>query len=201
MNPGSINPLHKVIAWLEGLSGKPHATVALLSCAFLEASIFPVPPDVPLIALGISRPNRSILYSILVICGSCTGALLGYYLGNAVFDEWGSRLIAAAGVQVEFAGLLKEYQGNAWPVLLLAGFTPIPFMVFALAAGFHSSVAVPTLVLGALCGRTIRFLPIGIALHLVGPKVKTYLLKYLQRSILIVGLVLLIVVIIVRATR
>lgn len=201
MTSGLLNPVRRLTAWLEGFAAKPHAVVALLSCAFIEASVFPTPPDVLLVALGVTRPRRSILYSLLVVVGSSVGALLGYYLGNAVFDAVGNRLIAFFGAGAQFEGLLSEYRTNAFLVLLLAGFTSIPFMVFTMAAGFHSTVDLPTLIVGASCGRLIRFLPIGVALFYVGPRVKYYLDHYLHRTIVIMSLAVILIFIIIRSVH
>ena len=196
-----LSPVRKLTVWLEGFAAKPHAVVALLSCAFIEASIFPTPPDVLLVALGVTRPRRSILYSLLVVAGSSVGALLGYYLGNAVFDVVGIRLIAFFGADAQFEALLSEYRTNAFLVLLLAGFTSIPFMVFTMAAGFHSTVDLPTLIVGVFCGRLIRFLPIGVALFYVGPRVKYYLDHYLHRTIVIMSLAVILIFIIIRSVH
>ena len=193
-----LEPVRKLTVWLEGFAAKPHATVALLCCAFIEASIFPTPPDVLLIALGVTRPRRSILYSLLVVFGSSVGALLGYYLGNAVFDFVGNRLVALFGAGAQFESLLNDYHRNAFLVLFLSGFTSIPFMVFTMAAGFHATVDLPTFVVGVCCGRLIRFLPIGVALFYVGPKVKYYLDHYLHRTIVIMSLVIIAFFIVMR---
>ena len=195
-----LNPVRKVTLWLEGFAGKPHAAIALFSCAFIEASVFPLPPDVLLIALGVTRPRRSILYSLLVVCGSSMGALLGYYLGYAVFDAVGSRLMNVSGAGGRFESLLSGYHTNAWLVLFLAGFTSIPFMVFTVAAGFNSTVDLPTLVFGVLCGRIIRFLPIGFLLVFFGARVKYYIDHYLHRFVVIIGLAVILFIAIVWST-
>jgi membrane protein YqaA with SNARE-associated domain len=195
----SVHPVRRLTSWLEGFAEKPHAAVALVSCAFIEASIFPTPPDVLLVALGVTRPRRSILYALLVVCGSSAGALLGYTLGNSVFDVIGNRVITAVGASGQFDALLHDYRTNALPVLVLAGFTSIPFMVFTIAAGFHSTVDPATLFLGALCGRMIRFLPIGVALFYLGPRVKYYLDRYLYRTIIIMSLAVILFLIVLRS--
>jgi membrane protein YqaA with SNARE-associated domain len=175
-------------AWLEGFADRPHAVFALFICGAIEASCFPLSPDVLLIAIGVANPRKSIIYSLLVVAGSSMGAVLGYYIGQAFYGTVGSYIVDFFGAGNQFQLLLQEYSLNAWVVLLLAGFTPIPFMVFTMAAGFNGSVDLATLFFGALCGRLIRFVPIGILLYTVGPKVKYYFDHYLGRTVLAISL-------------
>ena len=80
-----------------------------------------------------------------------------------------------------FQSVLDKYRANAWSALLLAGFTPIPFQVFALAAGFKQTINVGTFVLATLVGRSLRFFVLGGLLYVFGPKVKELLDKHLDR--------------------
>ncbi|MBM2841110.1 MAG: phoA [Bacteroidetes bacterium] len=187
-----LNPIRRINGWLEGFADSRYSAFALFICGAMEASVFPLSPDILLIALGIARPRKSITYSMLVVAGSSAGALLGYYIGQAFYDTVGSGIVDFLRVGDQFQSILREYRLNAWLVLFLAGFVPIPFMVFTIAAGFNGSVDPATLFFGALCGRLIRFLPIGVLLSMLGPKVKYYLDRYLGRTMLAVsvGLIL-----------
>lgn len=184
-----MGAIHRFKAWLEAFALRPHATLALFSCAFVEASFFPLPPDVLLIALGVMRPRKAIFFSLLAVAGSTIGALVGYAIGRTFFDFIGSQLVDSLGVTAEFRAVLSQYQGNAWLVLLLAGFTFIPFMLFTIAAGFNATVAPGTLLVAVLCGRLLRFVPIGVLLRTFGPAVKLYFDRYLERAVLVTGVV------------
>ena len=193
-----LHPIRKLKSWVEGFAGRPHAVFALFACGFVEASVIPLPVDVLLIALGVAKPRTAIFYSVLAAGGSLAGSLLGYLIGSVLYDAVGSRIIEFFGAGDQFGSLLYQYRSNAWLVLLLAGFTPIPFMVFAMAAGFNSTVDPATLFLGALCGRVLRFVPIGILLFIFGPTVKEQFDHYLGRTLLVLGLVLLLSLIVSR---
>ncbi len=186
-----LNPVRRFKAWLERFAEKPYATFALFVCGFVEASLFPLSPDVLLIALGVSNPRKSIFYSLIVVAGSSIGALAGYYVGYALYDAVGYRIIEFFGAGSQFQVLLQEYRVNAWLALLLAGFTMIPFMIFTMAAGFNATIDPMTLFFAALCGRLIRFVPIGILLYTFGPRVKYYFDHYLGRAVLVIGAVML----------
>ncbi len=187
MNEKFLYPARKLKAWLERFAEKPYAAVALFAFGFIEASLFPLSPDVLLIALGVSNPRKSLFYSLIVVAGSSLGALLGYYVGYMFYAAVGDRIIGFAGLQHQFQYLLQQYRVNAWLTLLVAGFTMIPFMVFSLAAGFNATLDPGVLFLGALCGRLIRFVPIGVLLMVFGQRVKYYFDQYLGRTMLVIA--------------
>lgn len=190
-----LHPIRKLKEWLERFAEKPYAPGALFAFGFIEASLFPLSPDVLLIALGVIHPRKSIFYSFVVIAGSSLGALFGYYIGFMFYGMAGERIIEFFGVQSQFQYLLQQYQLNAWLTLLLAGFTMIPFMVFSLAAGFNATLDPGVLFVGALCGRFIRFVPIGALLFVFGPRVKYYFDHYLGRTLLVIGAITVVIII------
>jgi membrane protein YqaA with SNARE-associated domain len=180
--------LYRLKAWVESFAQKPYALVALFLTAFVESSFFPIPPDVLLIALGILRPRRSVLYALVCTAGSVVGALLGYYIGYALFETVGQHIVDFYGFHDKFDAVLQLYRENAWTAIILAGFTPIPFKVFTIAAGFKETISLQTLVLASLVGRSARFLLVGTLLFLFGPSMKEYLDRNLEKLTLILGI-------------
>lgn len=185
-----LHPIRRFKRWLERFAEKPYAAAALFACGFLEASLFPLSPDVLLIALGVSNPKKSLFYSFVVVAGSSVGALVGYYVGLMLYDAAGRYIVEFLGLRTQFQYLLRQYQLNAWLTLLIAGFTMIPFMVFSLAAGFNATLSPGVLFIGALFGRLIRFVPIGLLLLMFGPRVKFYFDHYLGRTVLTIGAII-----------
>lgn len=180
--------LYKLKAWVEGFAEKQYATWALFWIAFVESSFFPIPPDVLLIALSVARPKRSFWYAAVCTAGSVAGAFLGYYIGYAFFETIGSRIVAFYGFSDQFQTVLDKYRENAWLSIFVAGFTPIPYKVFTIAAGFKETIDLTTLALASLLGRSSRFFLVGCMLYLFGPKMKEYLDKYLERLTLALGI-------------
>lgn len=156
--------------------------------AFVESSFFPIPPDVLLIALGVARPKRAFWYALVCTLGSVAGAFLGYYIGYAFFETIGSRIVDFYGFHDKFQFVLDKYRENAWTTILVAGFTPIPYKVFTIAAGFNETIDLATLALASLVGRASRFMLVGALLYAFGPKMKEYLDKYLERLTLALGI-------------
>lgn len=180
--------LYKLKAWVESFAAKPYATWALFVIAFIESSFFPIPPDVLLIALGVAQPRRAFWYALVCTAGSVSGAFLGYYIGYAFFETIGSRIVAFYGFADQFQIVLDKYKENAWTAIIVAGFTPIPYKVFTIAAGFRETIDLATLALASLVGRASRFFLVGTLLFIFGPTMKEYLDKYLERLTLALGL-------------
>ena len=182
-----IELLYKLKAWVESFAAKPYATWALFGIAFAESSFFPIPPDVLLIALGVAQPRRAFWFALVCTAGSVAGAFLGYYIGYAFFDTIGARIVSFYGFADQFQMVLDKYRENAWTAIFIAGFTPIPYKVFTIAAGFQETIDLTTLALASLVGRASRFFLVGGLLFAFGPKMKEYLDKYLERLTLALG--------------
>jgi membrane protein YqaA with SNARE-associated domain len=179
--------LYRIKDWVEGFAQKPNALWALFIIAFVESSFFPIPPDVLLIGLAVANPRRSFFYAAVCCAGSVLGAFLGYYIGYAFFEVIGSRIVEFYGFGDQFQAVLDKYRENAWLAIFVAGFTPIPYKVFTIAAGFRETIDLTTLGLASLVGRGARFFLVGGLLYFFGPKMKEYLDKNLERLTLILG--------------
>ncbi len=175
--------------WTLSWADTPYGTPALFLLAFAEASFFPIPPDVLLIALALSKRARSFYYAAVCTAGSVLGALLGWYIGFGlwkglgVYDEcpqfeggaWFFSHIP--NFSCEFFGMVQElYADNAWLALFGAAFTFIPYKVFTVAAGVFS-ISLTTLVAASLVGRGARFFLVGILIFFVGPPIKNFIEK------------------------
>lgn len=164
---------------MAGFAQKPHATLVLFLMAFVESSLFPIAPDFLFIPLSVMRPRRSLWYAAICVLGSTVGAIVGYYIGFGLFEILGQQILGFFGWTELFQAVLEKYRANAWSSLLLAGFTPIPFQVFALAAGFRQTIDIGTFALAVLAGRSLRFFFLGGLLFLFGGKVKELLDNHL----------------------
>lgn len=179
--------LYRLKDWVESFARKPYALWALFFIAFVESSFFPIPPDVLLIALAVSNPRKSFLYAAICTAGSVTGAFLGYYIGYAFYETIGSHIVAFYGFSDQFQAVLDKYKENAWTAIIIAGFTPIPYKVFTIAAGFRETIDLTTLALASLVGRASRFFLVGGLLFVFGPKMKEYLDNHLGKLTLALG--------------
>lgn len=173
--------LHSLKAWVESFAHKPSAGIALFIFAFIESSFFPIPPDALLIILALSYPKRSFYYAFICTVGSVLGAYLGYLIGYVFYDTIGIKIIQFYGVQHQINYVLDKYRENGFIAIVTAGFTPIPYKVFTILAGFNKTIDLFTLTFASLIGRAGRFFLVGGLIYFIGPGVKTFIDKYLDK--------------------
>jgi len=173
--------LRRLYDWVLGWADTPYGTPALFVLAFAESSFFPIPPDVLQIALSVSKPKRSFFYAAVSGIGSVLGGVFGYMIGFALWAVIGGFFTqyvpGFTPENIDYVG--KLYEQNAFWAIVCAGFTPIPYKVFTIAAGiFHEYVSLTILVLGSVVGRFGRFFLVGACLYFFGPGVKSLIEKY-----------------------
>ena len=144
--------IRKLYDWVLSWAETPYGAPALFLLALVESSIFPIPPDVLLIALCISLPTRAWRFALLASIGSVLGGLLGYSIGwgawplvNDFFFHYIPGFTPAVFEKVQ--NLFAEY--GFW-VVFTAGFTPIPYKVITIGSGGFSDQ--PAGVPGRLAG-------------------------------------------------
>ena len=170
-----FGPLYDhVIAWSAHRQAPRYLTVL----SFAESSFFPIPPDVMLAPMSVSRPERCWWFALITTVASVAGALLGYAIGYFALE--------ALLPWIERAGKLNEYRQavgwfDAWGlwVLLLAGFTPLPYKLFTIAAGALNLALIPFLV-GSFIGRGTRFFLVAGIAGKLGPRVEPFLRRWIE---------------------
>jgi len=173
--------LRRMKTWVEGFADKPSARWSLFAIAFIESSFFPIPPDVLLIAMSITAPKKSYQYALICTVGSVCGAFLGYFIGYALFEAVGRPILEFYGALGQFEVVLSNYRENGVLALFIAGFTPIPFKLFTIAAGFNETLSLATLAVGSIVGRSARFFLVGALLYFYGAPIKIFLDRYFDK--------------------
>jgi membrane protein YqaA with SNARE-associated domain len=163
--------------WVENFADKPYAGIALFIIAFAESSFFPIPPDVLLIAIALLKPRLSFRYALICSIGSVLGGMFGYLIGFQFYELIGKKIIEFYHLQQQYDAVKIMYDKNAFVAIAIAGFTPIPYKVFTIAAGAFQ-VSFPTLVIASALSRPARFFLVGGLIYLFGPRVKTFIDKY-----------------------
>lgn len=172
-------PLRALKDWVEGLAAKPFAPWALFAVAFAESSFFPIPPDVLLIAMAVVLPNRSFRYALICSIGSVLGGMFGYLVGLEFYDLLGKPIIHFYGVEHQYREVQGLYEKNAFLSIAIAGFTPIPYKVFTIAAGAFQ-IPFLTLVSASLLSRSLRFFLVAALFYWFGASVKSLIDKYFE---------------------
>jgi len=169
--------LRKLYDWVLSWAHKKYSSAALFVLAFSESSFFPVPPDILQIALSVSKPKKSFYYALIASVGSVLGGILGYFIGLFLFDTIGSIIINSLGYQAQFNSVGDLYKSYAFLAILISAFTPIPYKVFTIAAGFWQVGLFP-LIAASIIGRSARFFLVATLIHFFGPKIKEFIDKY-----------------------
>lgn len=186
--PNLVRRLYNwVISWAE----TPHALPALFVLAFVESSVFPIPPDVLLIPMNLARPRRGFFYAAVCSAGSVLGGMFGYLLGYLLKDAVKTFCIGyipGFSQQVWDLVVLK-YNENAFLAVFTAAFTPIPYKVFTIAGGF-CEISFLTLVLASLLGRSARFFAVSTLFYFFGPWAKAFIDRYFNLLTVVFALLL-----------
>ena len=186
--------------WILKWSDSKYGTVALVVLAFSEASFFPIPPDVLLIALALGSRSKAIQYGVLCSIGSIVGAIFGYGIGQFL---WWSGEGAFSGLAIFFfdaiPGFTRDmfYQiqdkyetWNFW-IIFTAGFTPIPFKLFTITSGAFS-INFPMFIIASTISRSARFLLVSGLIWKYGAPIQKFIDRYFNKlailfTILLIG--------------
>ncbi len=180
----------RLYQWVLHWADTPYGTPALFVLAFAESSFFPIPPDVLLIALALSRPRRGFWFAAVCSAGSVLGGMVGYGIGYFFWDAVGQPIIAFYHAEAAFATVQGYYQNNALFYIVLAAFTPIPYKVFTIAGGICQIPFWQALVLGSLIGRSLRFFLVAGLFYFFGPPIKRFIDRYFEILTVVFGILL-----------
>jgi len=163
--------LRRLYDWTLSLAGHRRAGAALGLIAFVESSVFPIPPDVPLIAMVLARRERAWRYALIASVCSVLGGLLGYAIGALLFEAVGARVVALYGYQEAFARFEALFAEWGWWLVAGAGFTPFPYKVITIASGV-ARLDLATFVIASTVARSARFFLVAALLWYFGPAIR-----------------------------
>ncbi len=164
--------------------------------SFVESSFFPIPPDVMIIPMVISKKNDFIKIFLITTIFSVLGGMLGYLIG-AFFFEFGAHIMSFYGYEDKLSKIKENLVNSdgfyAWlGVLFLAGFTPLPYKVFTIASGligFNFLI----FVLISLISRGLRFFIVSYLSYKFGDLFNEYVDKHGSKWFTIIGILIVII--------
>ena len=165
----------KCMAWAR----HRHAVWYLSGLSFAESSFFPIPPDVMLAPMSMARPERSMRYAAITTLASVVGGLFGYLIGLYAFDliePW----LQQSHYWDKYLHARSWFDDWGFWAILIAGFSPIPYKVFTIAAG-TLVMNLPLFIAGSFIGRGGRFFLVATLLAWGGPRMETRLRAYVER--------------------
>jgi len=163
--PGLLRGLYNRV--LKLAAGK-HAEPALFAVSFAESSFFPIPPDVMLAPMCLTRPERAWRYAAVCTIASVLGGLLGYAIGFLLFESVGKAIIGFFGYAGKEEALRASYdQYGAW-IIFAKGLTPIPFKLVTIISG-AMAFSLPIFVAACVITRGLRFFLVAWLFKTFGP--------------------------------
>jgi membrane protein YqaA with SNARE-associated domain len=156
------------------LAASEHAVPALAAIAFIESSIFPIPPDVLLIPMILATPQRAWQLAGVATLASVIGGFLGYAIGYFAFAALGRPILEFYHVMDKYQTLKASFdQWGAW-IIIAKGMTPIPFKLLTIASGALDFNLV-SFAMASLISRSLRFFLIAALLWWFGEPIRVFI--------------------------
>lgn len=166
--------IRRLYNWTMSLAESPHALWALAVVAFIESSVFPIPPDILMIPLIVARPREAFKIAGIATVASVLGGMLGYWIGYGAFETLGRPVLEFYGKDAyfdEFAVKYNEY--GAWAVLI-AGVTPFPYKVITIMSG-ATQLSLPVFIVASITARALRFFVVAALLWKFGDPIRDFI--------------------------
>lgn len=157
----------------------PHAERYLAGVSFAESSFFPIPVDIMLAPMVLADKAKAWRLAAIVTIMSVLGGLLGYLIGAFFFDAYGNQILDYFHAHETFESIKESYVEHGMVIILLAGFTPIPYKVFTITSGVIGIALVPFLIM-SLIGRGARFFLVAGLIKLGGDRMEETIHKYVE---------------------
>lgn len=164
--------------WTMGLAAHPKALWALAFIAFIEASVFPIPPDVLMIPLILAQPKRAWLIASVALIASVLGGLLGYAIGAFFYESIGAPILETLGKAHAMEEFSTRFNDQGFWAVLIAGITPFPFKVITILSGW-TSMPLGVFISTAIIARALRFFVVAGLLWKFGEPIREFIEKRL----------------------
>jgi len=181
----------KCVIW----AGYKYAKQILAVESFIESSFFPIPPDVMIVPMVVSKRNEFIQVALIATIFSVLGALFGYYIGYSLY-EIAIQILEFYGYEYSVTFKEKFSTGGGFKtwlgILFTAGFTPLPFKLLTISSGIiHFSLT--SFVLICVVTRGLRFFLVAYLAYRFGQKIGPFLEKKGGKWVAIIALIIIVI--------
>lgn len=183
--------IRRLYDWTLALAAHPRAIWWLALVAFVESSVFPIPPDILMIPMIVAAPRKAFLIAGVATVSSVVGGLFGYWIGATLFDSIGQPILAFYGMTDKFDTFRVTYNDwGAWAVLI-AGVTPFPYKVITILSG-STGLSLPVFMAASVVARGLRFFLVAALLWKFGPSIRDFIerrlgLMFTAAMVLLIG--------------
>jgi membrane protein YqaA with SNARE-associated domain len=170
--------IQRLYDWTLGLAEHRHALWVLALVAFLESSMFPIPPDIIMIPMIIARPSRAFVIAGVALVASVLGGMLGYAIGALAFETLGQPILTALGKGDAMAEFATRFNDMGFWAVLVAGVTPFPYKVITIMSGW-TAMPLGVFIATSILARGLRFFLVALLLWKFGAPVRDFIEKRL----------------------
>lgn len=160
------------------LADHPKAIWWLALIAFIESSVFPIPPDVLMIPMILARPNRAWFIASVALVASVIGGMLGYAIGAFAYESIGQPILASMGKGDAMAAFNTRFNDFGFWAVLAAGVTPFPYKVITIMSGW-TGMPLGTFIATSILARALRFFVVAGLLRAFGAPIRDFIEKRL----------------------
>lgn len=164
--------------WTMRKAASDKAPSALATVSFVESSFFPIPPDVMLIPMVLSRPEKAWWYATIATIASVLGGLLGYAIGYFLYDAIGLPILKFYGREHALDSFMAFVRDYGVPAVIVKGMTPIPYKVVTIAAGV-GKMNLLAFIGASIVARAMRFFLVAGLLYFAGEPIRAFIEKRL----------------------
>ena len=186
------NPLRLIYNWTLSLAERKNASTWLAILSFAEASFFPIPPDALLIPLCLGAIRKALKFALVCTLASVLGGLVGYLIGAFGWDMINHHFFefVPGFTREKFVRITDWYNEWGWPLVFLAGFSPIPYKIFTIASGVLGMALLPFL-LASTVSRGARFFLVAVLISKFGEKMREQIDRHFNLLALVFSLLVL----------
>lgn len=156
-----------------------HAERYLAGVSFAESSFFPVPVDVMLAPMVLADRDKAWRLAAITTLMSVIGGMFGYLIGSFFFEAYGEQILSYFHAHDSFEAIQAKYAAHGILIILLAGFTPVPYKIFTIASGVLGIAFLPFVFL-SLLGRGARFFMVAGLVKMGGDKLEETIHKQIE---------------------
>jgi len=171
--------IKKLYDWTLEKARTPASEKWLGAIAFAESSFFPIPIDIMLVPMMVADRLKVWRLASITTVMSVLGGIFGYVIGALLFEAVGRNIIEFYGYQENFITLQSWFKDYGILVLLVAGFTPIPFKVVTITSGVVSMNPL-VFTLASIPSRGARFFLLAILIWKFGDPIRNYIERRLS---------------------
>jgi len=173
--------MRRLYDWMMRMAASRRAPWALALVSFIESSFFPIPPDVMLIPMILSRREQAWWYASIATVASVVGGLLGYAIGYYFYDTVGLPILKFYGREHALDSFIAFVHTYGVPAVIIKGMTPIPFKVVTIVAGV-AKMDLFAFIGASIIARAMRFYLVAGLLYFFGEPIR----EFIERRLMLV---------------